>query len=204
MRYFFDTEFIEYPNTIDLISIGIVAANGDEFYAEATDINWDKASPWVLENVKPQLWADSFLPGRASEDNLCLYAGPKSLIGEQIFHWITERTRWPGGHLGSTNAFKDKEIIKDNLPEFWGYYADYDWVAFCWLFGPMVDLPDGFPMYCRDLKQFCDEHHIYDLPAQDHGEHNALWDARWTRIAHAHAEKEKNYRDVVDAAHGAN
>lgn len=40
--------------------------------------------------------------------------------------------------------------------EFYAYYADYDWVAFCWLFGKMMDLPKGFPMYCIDLKQEMD------------------------------------------------
>lgn len=42
-------------------------------------------------------------------------------------------------------------------PEFYAYYADYDWVVFCWLFGKMIDLPKGFPMYCIDLKQILDE-----------------------------------------------
>lgn len=45
----------------------------------------------------------------------------------------------------------------DNKLEFYGYYADYDWVVFCWLFGYMKDLPKGFPMYCRDLKQMLDD-----------------------------------------------
>lgn len=40
--------------------------------------------------------------------------------------------------------------------EFYGYYCDYDWVAFCALFGKMIDLPKGFPMYCKDLKQMLD------------------------------------------------
>jgi hypothetical protein len=63
-------------------------------------------------------------------------------------------------------------------PEFWGYYADYDWVVFCQMFGAMVDLPKGFPMYCRDLKQWCDDLGNPELPKCD-GEHNALTDARW-------------------------
>lgn len=45
----------------------------------------------------------------------------------------------------------------NDKPEFYGYYADYDWVVFCWLFGYMIDLPKGFPMYCKDLKQIMDE-----------------------------------------------
>ena len=63
-------------------------------------------------------------------------------------------------------------------PEFWGYCADYDWVVFCWIFGQMIDLPDGFPMYCRDLKQLLDEEGKEKLP-DPKGEHNALVDAEW-------------------------
>ena len=33
MRYFYDTEFIDNGRHIDLISIGVVADNGTEFYA---------------------------------------------------------------------------------------------------------------------------------------------------------------------------
>lgn len=45
--------------------------------------------------------------------------------------------------------------------QFYGYYSDYDWVVFCWLFGKMIDLPSGFPMYCIDLQQESDR--IYNL-----------------------------------------
>jgi len=73
-------------------------------------------------------------------------------------------------------------------PEFYAYYADYDWVLFCSLFGRMIDLPKGFPMYCKDLKQEFD--HDYDVSIRERmkeredypkqkNEHNALDDARW-------------------------
>jgi len=68
-------------------------------------------------------------------------------------------------------------------PEFWGYYADYDWVVFCQIFGAMVNLPDGWPMYCHDLKQLCDSQGNPSLPEQTSTNHNALNDARWNRIA---------------------
>lgn len=85
--------------------------------------------------------------------------------------------------------------------EFYTYYGVYDWVVFCWLFGKMIDLPKGFPMYSNDLKQTLDEKAKYffekshpnggelklrieslkvhpDYPKQTN-EHNALADARW-------------------------
>jgi hypothetical protein len=55
MKYWLDTEFIARPFTIDLISIGMVAEDGREFYAESSETDWSKASPWTLENVRPQL-----------------------------------------------------------------------------------------------------------------------------------------------------
>lgn len=69
----------------------------------------------------------------------------------------------------------------ESKPEFWGYYSDYDWVVFCQMFGTMMDLPKGFPMYCRDLKQWCDDLGNPKLPEQVSTEHNALCDARWNR-----------------------
>lgn len=73
-------------------------------------------------------------------------------------------------------------------PEFWAYYADYDWVALCQLFGTMMDLPKGWPMFCRDLKQLAE---ATPLPEQDKGEHHALADARWTRDAWQYLQIEK-------------
>jgi len=63
-------------------------------------------------------------------------------------------------------------------PEFWAYYADYDWVALCQLYGTMMDLPKGWPMFCRDLRQITAD---MPSPPMQHGEseHNALADARW-------------------------
>lgn len=70
-------------------------------------------------------------------------------------------------------------------PEFWGYYADYDWVALCRMYGRMIDLPPTWPMFCLDVKQ--EAHRLgVDLseaippPAI---EHYALSDAIWTRDA---------------------
>lgn len=68
-------------------------------------------------------------------------------------------------------------------PEFWAYYGAYDWVALCQLFGTMMDLPKGWPMYARDLKQAIDLAGVGKPPTQTDNEHHALADARWTRDA---------------------
>jgi hypothetical protein len=55
VKYWIDTEFIERPYTIDLISVGVVAEDGREFYAESSEVDWTKAGEWTLRTVRPQL-----------------------------------------------------------------------------------------------------------------------------------------------------
>lgn len=150
MKFFFDTEFIEDGKTIDLISIGIVAEDGREFYALNADCDWSKASDWVKENVLAHL----------PQDNSFLRSD-----GWMRRDWI------PSAIL---------EFVGTDKPEFWAYYADYDWVVLCQLFGRMIDLPKGWPMFCMDLKQLCVSVGNPQLHKQD-GEHHALNDARWVR-----------------------
>lgn len=71
MRFWLDTEFIEDGSTIDLISIGIVAEDGREYYAEVFDeeIPWDRCNQWVLDNVRPHL------TGRSAQNHKWAIAG---------------------------------------------------------------------------------------------------------------------------------
>lgn len=165
MKYWIDTEFIEYPCTIDLISIGIVAEDGRELYIEISDFDECHASEWVRDNVITKLWSRQ--------------------ANKADFNSWSQDPNHCGGLLTKKNAGGAiQRFIGSDVPEFWGYYADYDWVVFCWLMGTMMDLPNGWPMYCRDLKKLVDELGNPKLPEQDDGEHNALADARWTRDAH--------------------
>lgn len=70
-------------------------------------------------------------------------------IVEDVFRFCTQDTL-------SMQAAKYYEVKYPPI-EFYTYYGDYDWVTFCWLFGRMIDLPIGFPMYSRDLKQIMDD-----------------------------------------------
>lgn len=141
MKYFLDTEFIERPNTIDLISIGIKCEDGRKYYAISSEFDESKANDWVKENV------------------------------------ITKLEPFPRKTLTEIKA-ELLEFVKGENIEFWGYYCDYDWVVFCWIFGTMMELPSGYPMYCKDLEQLLDESGKDKLPDPE-GEHNALADAEW-------------------------
>ena len=55
MRYFYDTEFIDNGRTIELISIGVAAEDGREYYGISTEFNPDQAGSWVRKHVLPKL-----------------------------------------------------------------------------------------------------------------------------------------------------
>lgn len=168
-KFFIDTEFIEDGKTIDLISIGIVCEDGREYYALCTEVDVRRASEWVKENVLPHLpprpenvnFSDPSISPNIKESALKWKS--RQRIAQEIVSFVS--------HDGSSD------------PVFWAYYADYDWVAFCQVFGKMMDLPEGFPMYCLDIKQECDRLGNPRLPDQKEGEHNALEDARWNKKA---------------------
>lgn len=198
MKYFIDCEFIEgfskwtfakNRHFIDLISIGIVADDGRTYYAISNEYRYNDASDWVKENVIIPMYVDSIhgdMRNNCSAKNFHLYIGKSN---KQIANDI----------LGF--VYQEEKI------EFYGYYADYDWVLLASLFGRMIDLPKWFPMYCIDLKQTLDEKlnasrnsdyftkfHIEQEMTLDEklieikkhtqypeqvNEHNALADAKW-------------------------
>ena len=55
MKYFYDTEFIEDGRTIDLISIGVAAEDGREYYGVSTEFDPSRAGRWVRAHVLPRL-----------------------------------------------------------------------------------------------------------------------------------------------------
>lgn len=241
MKYFIDTEFIEGTQTkrvfglnvgrtkptIDLISIGIVAEDGREYYAISKEFNlkeaWNrfelkpdidnggmKKVYWILDNVLRPIWNmlcvkegyDVFsnpheLTYKDFRKILNKYGKTNSQIAKEVKEFVYKPYHISNSILNNHKDFERALFV--NPISFYGYYADYDWVVFCWLFGKMIDLPQGFPMYCNDLKQILEtrgfscngttiplemwgkditKHPNY--PAQKH-EHNALADARWNK-----------------------
>jgi len=262
MKYFLDTEFLEGPQkenfpislfrkqtppTIDLISIGIVAEDGREYYAISKDFNlkeaWNRYDEktimpsgdmrniypngyiqktyWIRENVLKPIWRDLFFQaddcsGLSNKQTEAFYQGV--LAGEYDQYFTFKSMKALIDKFGKTNKEIASEIrnfvylenkdyggqfVLGNFipnkypePEFYAYFADYDWVVFCWLFGKMMDLPKGFPMYCKDLKQIFDQKEDWlriptsrqhmDLKAHTHypkqeNEHSAIDDARWNK-----------------------
>lgn len=78
MKYFLDTEFWENgpKHPILLLSLGIVAEDGREFYVENGDADLSALSPWLKENVVPYL---------RQKDALVL---PFDKIGPAVLKWM--------------------------------------------------------------------------------------------------------------------
>ena len=185
MRYFVDTEFIEDGRTIDLISIGIVCEDGREYYAISTEFDPKKASRWVKDNVL------SKLPPRHVNP---IYESPR--IREESRAW-------------KLRSQIKQEILQfiGEPPELWANYSAHDFVAFSQLmslseftntrhifnffgllqakkYNPMVEnYPSGYPYYCNDIQQWCNQLGNPKLPELSEGEHHALIDAKWNKRA---------------------
>src|SRR6266487_5505921 len=168
MRIFLDTEFIEDGRTIEPLSIGMVREDDKEYYVEVASNKRLEPNEWVLKNVIPHL---------QSWDTWVLDPFPKY------------------GSLSSNKGAKIREVVRQEIidfcdgeqdPEFWGYFADYDWVLLCQLFGTMMDLPNRWPKYCLDIRQ---EMKIQGITksqiisrigeGEDEEGHNALTGARY-------------------------
>lgn len=97
---FIDTEFTELEAGARLISLGMVAEDDREFYAQSRDWALDDCSPFVLEVVIPLL-SEDFLPLR--EVGAAAKRWIESLKREAIL--VTDSIEWDG--LMLTMAFKE-------------------------------------------------------------------------------------------------
>ncbi|AVH60025.1 MULTISPECIES: 3'-5' exoribonuclease domain-containing protein [Streptomyces] len=166
MNLYYDLEFLENGRTIELISIGMVCDDGREYYAVNRDmpVRRIRKHKWLMENVVPGL------PKGHGDQRIHM---PK----RWLFHYADHRV-------------KPRKVIADEVMNFiraagsdvelWANYGAYDHVCLAQLWGRMIDLPEGVPMFTRDIQQERARLGLAwnDLPQQETGEHNALADAR--------------------------
>lgn len=151
MRYFIDAEFYEDGTTVMPISIALVAEDERELYVE-------------LEF-----------------DDIAVLTAPDPFVRENVLPHLE------GTHKVTRDVARDMIVeftqpaIGGEKPEFWAYYASYDWLVLCQLFGRMVDLPKWMPMHPMDLQQWWVQLGRPEgaKPPKPVGEHHALADARW-------------------------
>lgn len=174
MRIFYDTEFLEDGKTIELISIGMVAEDGDELYCINGEAPLEAIyqHEWLVKNVWPHLplkYVSNFGP------------------------------MWDEAHPDYYNKVWSRGVIANAVmkfikskpnPELWAWYGAYDHVVLAQLWGSMVKLPTDVPMWTNDLKQeltrlekVLGKPLRYDLPKMSaYMEHNALADAKLLKL----------------------
>lgn len=164
-RIFHDWEFYEDGNTIEAISVGMVANTGETYYAIFDNANyWAHKSEWLQRNVYPHIESEIVSGAQTVKT--------KFVIAEEIQKFITS---------------KDK-------PELWAWYGAYDHVRLAQTFGAMINMPSGIPWVTHDIKTLellAQEDYMWNhtkplpsinYPTQDHKtEHHALYDAMHDR-----------------------
>lgn len=129
MKIFFDTEFQEMGDGLIIpISVGLIREDDATFYTQICGLRKTQLSPWVLENV-----------GKHLEFSYIDVDGIPSITG--LAPWFA--------------AMQIEHFVGES-PEFWADYGAYDWVKLCQLFGTMMDLPNGWPMFCHEFQQVLD------------------------------------------------
>lgn len=239
LDYYYDTEFLEGKfgtngaPTIELISIGIVSARHGKahYYAVSREFDtmeaWfrndgtiDNPAYWIRENVLRPLFEDLCLLQMQYEYRQ--YDQFTEEFNRDNFIWLLE-THGKTIHQIKTEIIAYLNPQSHDPIKLFGYYSAYDHVVFCWLFGKMIDLPSGMPMYTIDLKQELDrvanvflektikapivssdwhpkyalnhlkDEHAVPYPIQSENEHNALADAKWNKELHDYIKTVDNF-----------
>lgn len=227
---YLDTEFYEHHKqhkllgfnigkpvpTIDLISIGLVDDNGRTYYALNSEHNIDDSwkDEWIRENV----WGPIYIERAPFFKQMYSF----SLHGMKQCLRMFGRTKKQ--IADDIVLFFDQSSARGEHTVFHAYYADYDWVVMCQLFGRMINLPNGFPMYCNDLKQDLDTFvrefwlpkskeylsrqdvtwdeamralkSLPDYPKNDNL-HNAVDDAEWNKRLHQFLKQMNNGNNTI-------
>ena len=173
---FFDTEFTGLKKNTTLVSIGIVAENGKNFYAEFTDYDAKQVDKWVKENVIDNLLLDGMGDGVSETDenpSCVLVRGNKEYVKDELVEWISQ--------------FDSVQFISD--------VCHYDFVLLIDIFGTAFDLPENVSASCHDINQDIarvlriSDKEAFDLsreelltklgkPLPKGVKHNALYDAK--------------------------
>jgi hypothetical protein len=182
VRISLDTEFWEHSRptghcgpecntvrTIDLLSIGLAADSGDEYYAVVDDLlliqRAADQNPWLRDNVI------SALPVVAAAK------ADATVWWWNLDHPDSEHVKPRAQIVDEVRQF----ILSYPDPSLWASFGAYDHVVTCWLWGSMADLPAGIPMRTNDVEQEWERQGRPILPEQRFGQHHALADARHVR-----------------------
>lgn len=178
INLYFDAEFTGLHKDTTLISIGIVSASGESFYAEFNDFADYQITPWIKENVL----SNTVVKGKNKElaelldkENTVFVVGSKYEVRESLLEWLK--------HFES-----DIQFVSD--------VSHYDFVLLVDLLASSaLELPNCISASCHDINQDIarvlriSEKEAFDLSREQlltklgkllpkGVKHNALYDAK--------------------------
>jgi 3' exoribonuclease, RNase T-like len=186
MRFFYDWEFLEDGKTIDPISVGVVAENGNEYYAVNSHMDVERigAHDWLAKNVVPHLPVETHTT-------------------DVITEYVVKGLKFSEGYTldieldhSDENIKHPRRIAHDLLDfflanvdghsgdiELWANFGAYDHVRLMQTWGAMIDRPYFLPMQTDDLQTLWKlKGRPSELPVQDpETVHHPLYDARHDR-----------------------
>ena len=183
MKIFFDTEFTGLHKNTELISIGLIAENGNTFYGEITNYDKSQVDDWIQENVINNL----------------KYNG----------HHIIEETKESyeiSMNFEDVSLALNKWLKQFDTVEWVSDVCHYDMVLLIDLLtnhGSALDLPYGkINSACHDINQdIAEAYHISEILAFDKSreeilkeskieitgeKHNSLYDAKVIKAIYEH------------------
>jgi len=158
MRIFLDTEFTDFNESeCDLISIGLVADDGREFYAELTDYRQEVCTDFVREIVLPLL-----------KQHKGTILGNRLQVAKELAEWLEHYRK------------HDECIIC------FDYNTDWDLMRNMLLLLPEDMLPDFLTTknIWGDIDKMAIDYYWLEADCLGHKPHHALWDARGNKYAY--------------------
>lgn len=180
MKVFFDTEFTGLHQNTTLISIGLVAEDGQKFYGECTDFDTRQVDEWIQANVIDQLLL-SDIATPLEQGNCFTFKGSQAMVQRYLREWLDRQSTKNAVYGDMRNVFPDRHPKK---LEMWSDCLAYDWVLFCELFGGAMSIPDCVYYIPFDLATLFRVKGIDpDINREEYAglsgnKHNALWDAQ--------------------------
>lgn len=121
MKIFFDTEFTGLHQNTTLISIGCIAEDERQFYAEFDDYDRTQVDDWIQKHVINNLTFDPKATYCSESGSIFEMSGSFKNVADNLKMWL------------STYSFC----------EMWSDTLAYDWVLFNQLFGHAFNIPDN-------------------------------------------------------------
>lgn len=194
MRIFFDTEFTGLHQNTTLISIGMVAEDGREFYCEMSDYDKFQVDDWIEKNVIENLLYSK--PRKGESEYYVATRASNNPIGDSLYKAYSVRMRGDSIDLREAleawlSQFEDVEIWSDCL--------SYDWVLFNQIWGHAFNIPKSIYYIPFDIctlfkvkgidpdvnrEEYAD---MDDETLKEAQKHNALWDAKVIRACYLKA-----------------